>query len=118
MITRQKFEFPVGKRGDTGAPANGVLHQIRWLLGSDTGQNVTVSVLPKQGDTGEGYVVYSKVNGFDAIVTPGLFGHDTGSGSSFVQYSLASERIRVKITNDTGVATPNASGTLYAWFKQ
>ncbi len=108
MITRQKLVIGTGNKGDTGAPVFGKLVQLRWLAGVDTGVNVTTAILPKVGDSGEGYNVHVRVTNTD---------FDTGFTDLQNRY-LAGERLRVKASNDTGVATPNhTGGTMYAWFE-
>lgn len=107
-ITRQRLVVGVGNKGDTGAPVEGSLVQLRWLAGTDTGVNINVAVLPKVGDTGEGYIVHTRLINTD---------FDTGFPGHTVRY-LDGERLRVKASNDTGVASPNHSGgVMYAWFE-
>lgn len=107
MITRQRLTIGAGNKGDTGAAVYGKLVQLRWLAGADTGVNITTAILPKTGDTGQGYNVHVQVRNAD---------FDTGFTDLQERY-LAGERIRVKASNDTGVATPNhTGGTMYAWF--
>ena len=108
MITRQRLVIGAGNKGDTGAPVFGKLVQLRLLAGADTGVNINTAILPKVGDSGEGYIVHTRVINTD---------FDTGFPIHQVRY-LAGERLRVKASNDTGVVTPNhTGGTMYAWFE-
>lgn len=119
MMQRQLYEFSAA-RGDTGPPVNGFLHQLRWNpTVVDTGNNatLTISVLPREDDTGDGYVVYSRTSGLNANFTdmprhPATYstGADASGDSGYEPYALAGERIRVKIGS-----TSNIAGRLYIW---
>jgi hypothetical protein len=111
--------------GDTGALL-GELAQMRWSPDvQDTGQVATLSLslVPKAGDTGSGWVVYSETLNFGAGFTraPRQAQHgadgapdpaDTGAafGVPIVGWL---DGLRVKLTPaDTGVVI---SGNLYLW---
>jgi len=108
MITRQRLVVGAGNAGDTGVPVFGKLVQLRWLAGADTGVNITTSIWPKAGDSGEGFDVHVRTINTD---------FDTGFLDQQGRY-LAGDRLHVQASNDTGVATPNhAGGVMYAWFR-
>ena len=120
MMNRQLFEFSAAG-GDTGVPANGLLCQLRWNpTVVDTGNNATmvISVLPKQNDTGDGWVIYSKTGGLNAnfIDAPrqaaSYSGLDASGDSGYMPIAFAGDRLRVKVGS-----TSNIAGRLYAWFK-
>lgn len=120
MMQRQIFEFnDTGTAGDTGPATFGAIRQMRWNpTGGDTGADLHISLLPRMGDTGDGWLIYSKVN---ALVTNFAHGlgqrqvDSTGKGDTgLVPIYLAGDRIRPKVVNQAGVATAT-QGRLYVW---
>jgi hypothetical protein len=120
-ITRQVFEFnDTGTAGDTGPATHGVIRQIRWNpSAADTGADLHISLLPKQGDTGDGWLIYSRANvlgaqfsgalGQRAVDQAGL--QDTGQ---LALITLAGDRLRPKVVNQAGTGTATV-GRLYIW---
>lgn len=119
-MTRQIFEFSdTGTAGDTGPATSGVIRQIRWNpSAADTGADLHISLLPRMGDTGDGWMIYSKANvlgtqfayalGQMAVNQVGV----TDTGLALI--ALAGDRIRPKVVNQAGVATATV-GRLYIW---
>lgn len=123
MNTRQLFEFDGAvAAGDTGPPVNGSLMQFRWNpTVVDTGNNaiLTISILPRAGDTGDGWVIYSKTSGLNANFfdaprqAASYLGADNSGDSGFEPTEFAGDRLRVQIATTSAIA-----GRFYAWFKQ
>lgn len=119
-MTRQIFEFSdTGTAGDTGPATSGVIRQIRWNpSAADTGADLQIALLPRMGDTGDGWLIYSKANvlgtqfayalGQMAVNQVGV----TDTGLALI--ALAGDRIRPKVVNQAGVATATV-GRLYIW---
>lgn len=107
--------------GDTGkVPVMGQVVQLRWNPTSvDTGGDLYVALLPKEGDTGDGYAVFNdndclgtnftRLLGFPSSH---IDGHDTGRGDGVAPYA-AGERLRIKIL--PGQA--ECRGRLYVYVK-
>jgi hypothetical protein len=119
-ITRQIFEFnDTGTAGDTGPATNGAIRQIRWSpTTADTGADLQIALLPRMGDTGDGWLIYSRANVLGTQFVGGL-GQSTldHSGLSDTGLSLivaAGERLRAKVINQAGVTTATV-GRLYIW---
>lgn len=119
-MTRQIFEFnDTGTFGDTGPSMNGVIRQMRWNPTSgDTGADLHISLLPRQGDTGDGWLIYSKAN---ALVSN--FAHGLGqmavdqvgkTDTGLYPIALAGDRLRPKVVNQTGASAATV-GRLYIW---
>lgn len=119
-MTRQIFEFDdTGTAGDTGPATNGVIRQIRWNPTSgDTGADLQISLLPRMGDTGDGWLIYSKAN---ALVSN--FAHGLGqmavdqvgkTDTGLYPIALAGDRLRPKVINQTGASAATV-GRLYIW---
>lgn len=118
--------FPVDT--DTGhqvivsAPFSGAVHQMHWNPDvGDTGGDLTVSLLPKSGDTGDGFQIYSEVDclGSDFTRAPRQAQHgpdgsidpaDTGAAFG-VPVVAAGDRLQVKVTPGGS----SVSGRLYVW---
>ena len=125
MISRQVMTIAVTgtgpAKGDTGPAVFGELAQLRWNPSVvDTGNNaiLEIAVLPKMGDTGDGFVVFNKAvgnnaNWFDAPRQPATYGGlDNTTDSGFAPIVFAGDRPRYKVRSTSPIA-----GTLYAWFK-
>ena len=119
-VTRQIFEFnDTGTAGDTGPATWGAIRQIRWNPTSgDTGADLNISLLPRQGDTGDGWLIYSKVN---ALVSNFAFGlgqmavdHVGKTDTGLYPIYAAGDRIRPKVVNQAGATTATV-GRLYVW---
>lgn len=119
-MTRQIFEFnDTGTAGDTGPSSFGFIHQMRWNpTGGDTGCDLQVSLLPRMGDTGDGWLVINDTNvmGTQFVRVPGQRQHDAAgvTDTGLVPIVMAGDRLRVKIINQAGVATA-LQGRLYVW---
>lgn len=119
-ITRQVFEFnDTGTAGDTGPATFGAIRQIRWNpSAADTGADLQISLLPRVGDTGDGWLIYSKANvlatqfayGLGQLAVDQVGKTDTG----LCLIVAAGDRIRPKVVNQAGVGTATA-GRLYIW---
>jgi len=119
-MTRQIFEFnDTGTAGDTGPATFGAIRQIRWNPSAgDTGADLQISLLPRKGDTGDGWLIYSKANvlgsqfayalGQLAVNQVGV----TDTGLALIV--TAGDRLRPKVVNQAGVATATV-GRLYIW---
>lgn len=125
-IQRQLFNISTGSSpsGDTGPSMNGELMQIRWNpIVADTGADIRVDLLPRQGDTGDGWTLYSQADCLGSNFVKGLRQPQHGSdgapdpsdtGAAFgVPIVAAGDRVRVKITPG-GAA---CAGRLYLWWK-
>lgn len=121
-MTRQLFEFnDTGTAGDTGPATSGVIRQIRWNpTAGDTGADLHISLLPRMGDTGDGWLIYSKAN---ALVSN--FAHGLGqmavdqvgkTDTGLYPIALAGDRLRPKVVNQAGTGTATV-GRLYIWIE-
>lgn len=123
MMQRILFEVPTnagdtGTQGDTGPAIFGELAQIRWNpTTADTGADLALTVLPRAGDTGDGWdilsdndclgVNFTRVLRQDTHDPAGV--SDTGSAPIV----MAGDRLRVKIVPAGG----SPAGRLYVYFK-
>lgn len=122
MMQRQIYEVDTdtGTWGDTGPPVFGELAQIRWNPTTvDTGADLQVALLPRSGDTGDGYLCYDDndclgVNLQRVPVQPNHHadGFDTGAAQE-TPVVFAGDRPRVKVIPG-GAAV---AGRLYLYFK-
>lgn len=119
-MTRQIFEFnDTGTAGDTGPASSGFIQQMRWNpTAADTGCDLQISLLPKSGDTGDGWLIINDANvmGAQFVRVPGQRQHDSAgvTDTGLVPIAMAGDRLRVKIVNQAGVATAT-QGRLYVW---
>lgn len=119
-LQRQIFEFnDTGTAGDTGPSFSGFIHQMRWNpTGGDTGCDLQVALLPRAGDTGDGWLIINDANvmGAQFVRVPGQRQQDSAgvTDTGLVPIAAAGDRLRVKIINQAGVATATA-GRLYIW---
>lgn len=123
-MQRQVFEIDTdtGSQGDTGPPFHGAVLQMRWQsLTGDTGGDLQIALLPRDGDTGGGWQFASYVDalGEDFTKAPSqpihggngaALGADTGTQAG-VPIVAAGDRLRVKV-NPGGAAL---AGRLYVW---
>jgi hypothetical protein len=104
-INRQLFTFSTGSSpaGDTGPPINGALLQLHWNPTTvDTGADLQIAVLPRTGDTGDGWVILEDNDCLGTDFTRALRQRlhdsagaaDTGAGPVV----MAGDRLRVKVT--------------------
>jgi hypothetical protein len=104
-IHRQLFNINAASSavGDTGPPINGALLQLHWNpTTADTGADLQIAVLPKTGDTGDGWVVLEDNDCLGTNFTRALRqrlhdsagASDTGAGPIV----MAGDRLRVKVT--------------------
>lgn len=123
MMQRILFEVPTnagdtGTQGDTGPPINGEIMQVRWNpTVADTGGDLTLTVLPKTGDTGDGFDILADADclGANFNRVPRQDTHDaTGvSDTGSAPIVLAGDRIRMKINPAGG----SPAGRLYVYIK-
>lgn len=112
MITRHLFQLSdTGTFTDTGGPVYGQIKQIRWNPDAgDTGCDLQLTMLPRTGDTGDGWIFYSKAN----MLGANFFDtNDTG----LLRTVAAGDRIQVRVINQAGVATATA-GRLYVYVER
>lgn len=109
-----------GTQGDTGPHLTGELAQVRWApTVGDTGGDLTLTILPRAADTGDGFDVFADNDclgaGFTRVPvqhTHHIDGLDTGASQEF-PYVFCGDRLRAKVTPG-GAAV---SGRLYFWIK-
>jgi hypothetical protein len=119
-LRRQIFEVDTdtGTWTDTGPSFHGAIQQMAWNPDTvDTGADLSIWLIPKNGDTGDNILVYSEIDclGADFLRVPLQPGHspdgsDTGVDQYFPIVS-AGERLRIRVTPG-GAAV---SGRLYIW---
>ena len=120
FITRHLFpvDTDTGTHGDTGQPFMGSIAQMRWAPQTgDTGGDLLIALLPKAGDTGEGFVFFNDNDclgaGFNKVpLQPGHAsdGFDTGV-DQYHPIVGAGDRLRIKVTPGGAAVI----GTLYVW---
>jgi hypothetical protein len=116
-----------GSFGDTGPPFHGEIKQVRWNpTTADTGADLKLALLPRAGDTGDGFEFYNDndVLGTNFNRVPRQVQHD--ADGSVALYSgaaadtgatltapivAAGDRLRVKVIPG-GAAV---AGRLYIW---
>jgi hypothetical protein len=123
MMQRQLFTFSdTGTQSDTGPHFFGEIKQYRWVhVSGDTGGSVEITLMPRTGDTGDGWVIanhgllapqQSKAlrqpqHGSDGAADPS----DTGAAFG-VPIVAAGDRLRVtRIASAAGAIV----GRLYVW---
>lgn len=121
-MTRQIFEFnDTGTAGDTGPAVFGKIRQMRWnRVSGDTGADLEVSLLPRMGDTGDGWLIYSKANSlvsdFGRALGQMAVDHVGKTDTGLYPICAAGDRIRPKVRNQAGAATAMV-GRLYFWIE-
>jgi hypothetical protein len=124
-MQRQIFEIntDTGTQGDTGPSFHGAIAQMRWNPTTvDTGADLSVALLPKAGDTGDGWIFYNDNDclGANFVRVPSQHVHDidgnaemadTGTSVSPHPIVAAGDRLRIKVTPG-GAAV---AGRLYIW---
>lgn len=112
-----------GTWGDTGPVlAAGMVQQIRWNPTTpDTGGDLQIAVLPRRGDTGDGWLIYNDNDCLGANFVRGLRQPQHGSdgapdpadtGAAFgVPIHVGASRLRVKVIPGGAAAV----GRLYIW---
>lgn len=126
-MTRQLFNVSTdtGTWGDTGPAFNGTVMQMHWNPSTaDTGADLAISLLPRSGDTGDGWLIYNDndclgadftraprqpMHGADGAADPA----DTGAAFG-VPIVAAGDRLRIKVTPG-GAAV---AGRLYIWTQE
>jgi hypothetical protein len=106
--------------GDTGHDIWGEIRQLRWNpTAADTGAGLYVALLPKMGDSGDGFQVVNYTKGLNANWTrhPTQQVHhsdglDTGATTEAF-FVAAGERLRIKVTPGQNLCT----GRLYVYVK-
>lgn len=107
MIERQIFQVSTdtGTWGDTGPHFFGEIAQVRWNPTTvDTGADLRLDLLPKDGDTGDGWTVYNDNDCLGANFTkvptqPQAHSDGADTGASLdVPVVAAGDRLRVKVT--------------------
>lgn len=122
MISRQLFNVntDTGTWGDTGPPFNGELVQVRWNpTTADTGGDLKLALLPKSGDTGDGFEFFNdndclgtNFNRVPVQANHHSDGFDTGAAQES-PIAGAGDRLRVKVIPGGAAVV----GRLYAWIK-
>ena len=118
-VSRQRFDVDTdtGTWGDTGPAFWGGVLQMRWNpTTADTGADINIVLLPKEADTGDGFIILQKPDklGADWVMAPYQATHDTGGGfttAAAQPFVAAGDRLRVKVTPG-GAA---CAGRLYVW---
>ena len=99
-----------GTQGDTGQNVHGALLQFHWNPTTpDTGADLRLDLLPKMGDTGDGFSIFDDNDclGVNFTRAPRQPTHDlsgavdqtdTGTPASLSPYVFAGDRLRVKVT--------------------
>lgn len=123
MIHRHIFEVntDTGTWGDTGKVFTGEVMQMHWNPDTaDTGGDLSLALLPKENDTGDGFIFYNDNDclGANFVKVPLQPGHasdgtDTGVDEYFPVVS-AGDRLRVKVTPGGAAVV----GRLYVWTRQ
>jgi hypothetical protein len=124
MMQRHFFNVSTdtGTYGDTGPAFFGSIMQMRWNpTTADTGADLAISLLPKMGDTGDGWLIFNDNDclGADFVRAPrqSMHGADgapdpADTGAAFgVPIASAGDRLRIKVTPG-GAAV---AGRLYIW---
>lgn len=107
--------------GDTGQVIWGEVRQIRWNPTSvDTGGDLYIALLPKMGDSGDGFAILNDNDCLGAnftrwlgYPTSHLEGTDTGRGTGACPVA-AGDRLRIKVL--PGQA--ECRGRLYVYVKE
>ena len=115
-----------GTQGDTGKDGVfGEIAQIHWNpTTADTGGDLKVALLPRQGDTGDGFEILNNADclgaNFNRVprqVTHDISGApdvmDTGTPADPTPYFGAGDRLRVKVIPGGAAVV----GRLYVWVK-
>ena len=120
MISRQRFAIntDTGSQGDTGPVFMGSIVQMRWAPATgDTGGDLLMALLPKAGDTGEGFVFFNDNDclgaGFNRVPLQPAHASD-GFDTGVDQYHPivgAGDRLRIKVTPGGAAVV----GNLYIW---
>ena len=131
-MSMQRYVFPIAydtgdgvtAKGDTGkVPIHGEIRQVRWAPegagGGDTGGDLYIALLPKMGDTGDGFAIFERADCLGAnftrmpsVQTSHFDNFDTGSTTE-MPFVAAGERLRIKVTPGRDVG----EGRLYVYVK-
>jgi hypothetical protein len=119
MLSRQLFQFSdTGTQSDTGPHFMGAILQYRWVhVSGDTGGTIEITLMPRTGDTGDGWVIASHgllaPQQSKALRQPAHAsdGFDTGV-DAYVPVVAAGDRLRVK---RTATAAGAIVGRMYVW---
>lgn len=124
MIDRHIFRVPTnagdtGTQGDTGPPLTGELMQLHWNpTTADTGGDLTIAVLPREDDTGDGWNIYSKTDilgsNFTAAPMQRIFDAAGLSDTGMTPIVFAGDRLRIKIVPAGG----SPAGRLYVYTRR
>ena len=123
-MQRQLFNIntDTGTQGDTGPSFHGEIAQMRWNpTTADTGADLRIDLLPKAGDTGDGWTIWNDNDCLGTNFTKVPIqpkhqsdGFDTGAAVDDAPIVAAGDRLRVKVTPG-GAA---CAGRLYIWTRQ
>lgn len=120
-VSRQIFEVSTdtGTWGDTGPNFSGQIVQVHWNPTTvDTGADLTMALLPRAGDTGDGFNVIAQTDvlGTNFQRVPGQRVHDAAgvADTGLAPVYAAGDRLRVKVTPG-GAA---CAGRLYVWIAE
>lgn len=121
MMTRQLYEVDTdtGTWGDTGPPVIGELKQVRWNpTTADTGADLKLAVLPRSGDTGDGFEFFNdndclgaNFNRVPVQANHHSDGFDTGAAQES-RIAFCGDRPRVKVIPGGAAVV----GRLYLYF--
>lgn len=127
-MQRQIFQIntDTGTQGDTGPVISGEIAQVRWSpTVVDTGADLLMALLPRTGDTGDGFVFVNDNDclGADFVRVPRQPTHDLSGAADVTDtgtpaapapiVGAGGDRIRVKVTPG-GAA---CAGRLYVWVR-
>lgn len=107
--------------GDTGTEVWGEVRQVRWNPTSvDTGGDLYLALLPRMGDSGDGFAILDDNDCLGANFTrwlgrptSHLEGNDTGRGTGACPV-VAGDRLRIKVLPGQG----ECRGRLYVYVKE
>jgi hypothetical protein len=129
MSDYQRYKFDIStdtgvkttQSGDTGHNVFGEIRQLVWNpTANDTGAGLYIALIPRMGDTGDGFQVVNYTKGLNAnwvrfptAQTSHSDGLDTGSSTD--EYFVgAGDRLRIKITPGQNLC----AGRLYVYVKK
>ncbi len=107
MMQRQFFDFTdTGTQALQGANFSGRVEQWRWVnVAGDTGGTLEIGIYPRQGDTGDGWLIVN--TGLTPQMRASFNPADTGTA-----VYAAGDRLRAVKTGATG------TGRLYVWIDE
>jgi hypothetical protein len=128
-MSYQRYKFDIStdtgvstaQSGDTGHNVVGEIRQLRWNpTANDTGAGLYIALLPKSGDSGDGFAIANYTKGLNANWTrfpTQQTSHSDGldTGSTTEDYFVAAgDRLRIKVTPGQNLC----AGRLYVYVKK